>query len=326
MDVLSDVLRAVRLTGAVYFDIHAQAPWVAETPGASVVCAGVMPEFEHVIALHVMLDGWAWAQLADESQPPIRLDAGDAIIFPRGDAHFLGTERGKRSTPNLELYRRPRNTPLPYVLAEFGGSGEKANFGCGFLGCDIRPYNPVIDALPRVLHLRRIDGQSNLTFDLMRVALQETETPRAGGETIRAKVSELMFMHAVRQYIDSLPEESIGWLAGLRDRHIGAALRAIHGSAARPWTLDTLAREVGMSRSTFAERFSEVMGTSAMHYLSSWRLQLAAALLDRPGMLIAKVAAEVGYESEAAFNRAFKRQVGVPPGAWRKRARTGSIT
>ena len=324
MDVLSDVLRAVRLTGAVYFHIHARAPWIAETPGAPVISAGLMPEFEHIIAFHVMLEGWAWAQLADESQPPILLEAGDAIIFPRGDAHFLSTERGKRSRPNLEMYKHRKNAPLPYVFLEYGGAGEKANYGCGFLGCDVRPYNPVIDALPRVLHVRRSDAHGSLTFDLMRVALQETATPRAGGETIRAKVSELMFMNAVRQYIDELPEQSTGWLAALRDRHVAAALNAIHARPADPWTLDSLAREVGMSRSTFAERFTAVIGTSAMQYLGNWRLQLAAALLDRPGTRVANVAAEVGYESEAAFNRAFKRQVGVPPGAWRKRARTNS--
>jgi transcriptional regulator GlxA family with amidase domain len=152
----------------------------------------------------------------------------------------------------------------------------------------------------------------------MRVALQETESPRAGGETILSKLSELMFLQAVRQHIDSLPSESTGWLAALRDRNIGDALRLMHGAPAENWTLDSLAREVGLSRSVFAERFALIMGTPAMHYLSNWRLQLAAKLLERQSMSIAQAAAEVGYESEAAFNRAFKKQVGAPPGAWRR--------
>ena len=153
---------------------------------------------------------------------------------------------------------------------------------------------------------------------LLRLAVDETGTRRAGGETVLAKLSELMFVEIVRRYIDGLPEDSPGWLSGLRDRHVGAALSLMHGRPAEPWTLDSLAREIGMSRTTFAERFTQYVGDSPMHYLGRWRLQVAAGLLERQGMNIAQAAAEVGYESEAAFNRAFKKEVGVPPGAWRR--------
>jgi AraC-like DNA-binding protein len=321
MDVLSDVLREVRLTGAVYFDVHAGAPWVASTPGSASICAGVMPEFDHVIGFHVVLDGRGWAQLIDQSQPAMCLDVGDAVIIARGDGHSISSEVGTHAVPNADLYRRPASEALPFVLHEFGGHGEKARFVCGFLGCDVRPYNPVLEALPRILHVRRSSAAGILTFDLMRTALEESQQPRAGGQAILAKISELMFLHAVRQYIDSLPEESTGWLAGLRDRHVGAALRAMHAQPAQPWTLDSLGREAGLSRTAFATRFVEVMGMPAIQYLSKWRLQVAAGLLDRQGMSIARIADAVGFGSEAAFNRAFKREVGAPPGAWRRRSR-----
>jgi AraC-like DNA-binding protein len=321
MDVLSDVLREMRLTGAVYFDVHAGAPWIATTPGSASICEHVMPEFEHVIAFHIMMDGNAWAQLTDEPESALYLDAGDAVIVPRGHSHIVSSERDDRAEPDLNMYRRAPLDALPFVFNQFGGQGEKARIICAFLGCNLRPYNPVLEALPPMLHVKRASAAGSLTFDLMRVALEESQQPRAGGETILAKVSELMFLHAVRQYIDSLPADSTGWLAALRDRYVSAALRAMHAKPAEAWTLDTLGREAGLSRTAFATRFSEVMGMPAIQYLSNWRLQLAAGLLDRQGMSIAQIAADVGFGSEAAFNRAFKRQVGMPPGAWRLRNR-----
>ncbi len=323
MDVLSDVLRAVRLTGAVYFDVRARAPWVAESPATPSICNSVMPESEHVIAFHIMLDGECWAQLADESEPAIRLQAGDAVIFPQGEDHYMATEPGRRSEPVMEMYYRPLDRALPFVITEFGGDGEEARFVCGYLGCDARPFNPILDALPRTMHVRAASTGGALTNDLIRVALQEHEAPRAGGETILSKLSELMFMQAVRQHIDGLTPQAKGWLSGLRDRHIAIALRLMHAKPEENWTLEGLAREAGMSRSAFAERFAEVMGVPPMHYLANWRLQRAARLLEQPSMSIAQAAAAVGYESEAAFNRAFKKQVGMPPGAWR-RARNGA--
>jgi AraC-like DNA-binding protein len=321
VDVLADVLRAVRLTGAIYFDVNAGAPWIAETPPISSICAKVMPEFEHVISFHIMLHGTCWAQLGDESQAAIRLEDGDAVIFAHGDGHVMSSEQGRRSTPSLDMYYRPSDRALPFVLSELGGNGEKSRFVCGYLGCDARPFNPLLDALPRQLHVKGSNTGGQLIHHLIGAALEETESPRAGGETMLSKLSELMFLQAVRQQIDSLPPESTGWLAALRDRNVGAALRLMHGRPAEPWTLDSLAREVGLSRSVFAERFTQLMDAPAMHYLSNWRLQVAANLLKQERLSIAQVAAEVGYESEAAFNRAFKKQVGAPPGAWRRARR-----
>ena len=176
MDVLSDVLRSVRLTGAIYFDVHAGAPWVAETPPVSSICDRVMPEFEHVIAFHIMLQGWCWAQISDLSEPAIRLESGDAVIFAAGDPHFMGTERGRRSSPDMDLYFRPNDRPLPFTLKQLGGSGEKARFVCGYLGCDAHPFNPILNALRRQMHVQGSSVGGTLTRDLISVAFARERT------------------------------------------------------------------------------------------------------------------------------------------------------
>ncbi len=210
MDVLSDVLRAIRLTGAVYFDVQAHAPWVAETPPVSSICAEVMPDFEHVIAFHIVLEGCCWAQMTDDTASAVRMEAGDAVIFVDGDAHVMSAERGQRATPDLNLYRGLKNRPLPFVFSEFGGDGDRTHLVCGYLGCDARPFNPILDALPRMLLVHANEEGINLTLNLIRAALQESERPRAGGETILSKLSELMFLQALRQHIDGLPPEATG--------------------------------------------------------------------------------------------------------------------
>ena len=318
MDVLSDVLSAIRLTGAIYFEIRARAPWVAASPSVAEIATRVMPGFEHVIAFHFLLDGAGFAQLADGSEPPVRLEQGDAIVFAGGDAHFVSSECGIRGEPNLNYYYAPKDRSLPFVIHAPGGEGDSARLVCGFVGCDAGPFNPIVDVLPRILRVQSPPEHGTLSHELIRVALRETERPRAGGETFLAKASELLFLQALRQYAEGLPPEATGWLAGLRDPHLGAALRLMHGRLAEPWTLETLARSVGVSRSVFSDRFTHVMGVPPMQYLGNWRLQVAARLLLRENMNIAQAAAAVGYESEAAFNRAFKRRVGMPPGAWRR--------
>ncbi len=321
MDVLSEVLRAVRLTGAIYFDVTARAPWVAETPALSTICHQVMPDFESVIAFHIMLDGGCWAQIGDESEAPLWFGEGDAILFPQGDGHLMGSEPGRRSEPDYSLYYRPDDRPLPFVLKEMGGDGEPARFVCGYLGCDARPFNPLLSALPRLIHVRCRPGERDPTLDLIRMSIAESEQPRAGGETVLAKLSELIFVQGLRRYVDEQPPESQGWLSGLRDPHVGQALARIHGRPAEDWTLDRLAKEVGASRSVLSERFAHYVGEPPMRYLTRWRMQLASRALESPATTLAQAATEVGYQSEAAFNRAFKKVVGVPPGEWRRRRR-----
>lgn len=319
MDVLSDVLRAVRLTGAIFFDVEARSPWVAQTPAAWKFGRAVMPQSEHVIVFHVLTRGSCWAELIDGSAPPIRLNAGDLICLPNGDEHVFGSVAGMRAEPELAQYRRPIGGRLPFpVWVNEGGGPETCHFVCGYFGCDARPFNPLLEALPRMVHSPISRETQAWLSTLVRVAIQESEHASAGGETMLAKLAELMFVEVIRKYIHDLPDNSRGWLSGLRDRHVGAAFRLIHARPSEAWTLDTLAREVGLSRSAFAARFHDLVGLPPMQYLARWRLQLAAHLLEGNGVSIAAAATEVGYESEAAFNRAFKKVVGLPPGAWRR--------
>lgn len=321
MDVLSDVLREVRLTGALYFDLHPRAPWVAATPPASSLCGRVMPGFERIILFHVILEGSAWAYLEDDSLEPIRLEPGDIIICAGSKPHYMGSEPGLSGNAELDVYRYPWDRSLPYVVREMGGDGAQAHIACGYFGCDAGPFNPILSALPEMFKVSVRGEDGELIQKLIALALQETQRPRAGGESLLSRLSELMFLHAIRRYIDTMPQESTGWLAGLRDPQVRKALRLMHGSPARAWTLEALASESDTSRSALAEHFTRVMGMPPMHYLASWRLQLAAGLLNRPGLSIERVAERVGYESAASFSRAFKRRVGMSPGEWRRRQR-----
>jgi AraC-like DNA-binding protein len=319
VEILSDVLRAIRLSGALFFDVEATATWVAETPAMPKIASLVMPDAEHVIGFHAVMSGSCWAELGDGSAPAVRLSAGDVIILPGGVQHSLCSAPGMRAEPDLSLYYRPTDRPLPFVLKT--GSGEApggVRFVCGYLGCDAKPFNPLLDALPDVIHARgQADGVG--VGQLIRMALSESKSGRDGSEIMLARLSELLFVEVLRGYVDTLVDGSRGWFSGLRDRHVGAALRLIHGRPTEAWTLDSLAREVGLSRSVFAERFTHYVQIAPMHYLGRWRLQLAARLLELPGVNISEVSRKVGYESEAAFNRAFKKLMGTPPGVWRKR-------
>jgi AraC-like DNA-binding protein len=319
MDVLSDVLRTVRLTGAVYFDIDASSPWVGESPDTSRIAAAVMPGVEHIVSFHAVMSGSCWAALGDGSAPPLRLDAGDIVIFPGGAPNVMSSSLGARGEPDMAMYYRPIDKPLPFTLLHGGGGGEdRTRFVCGYLGCDARPFNPLLAALPPMVCTRKPPDGDGWVTDLIRVALSEGGSTRAGRETVLAKLSELMFVEAIRRYLESLPADSRGWLSGLRDQHVGEALRLIHARPAENWTLDGLSRKVGLSRTIFADRFTHYVEVSPMQYLARWRLQLASRLLEQSGASVARAAIEVGYESEAAFNRAFKKFVGVPPGTWRK--------
>lgn len=218
----------------------------------------------------------------------------------------------------MAMYYRPIDEQLPFNLVHGGDGDERTRFVCGYLGCDARPFNPLLATLPPLLVVPRPPDESNWIIDILRLTLSEGSSRRAGGETILAKLSELMFVEVLRRYLAEQPADSRGWLSGLRDLHVGETLRLLHSRPAEDWTLERLAQAVGLSRSILASRFTHYVEIPPMQYLARWRLQLAARLLERPGVSIAQAAAEVGYESEAAFNRAFKRFVGVPPGTWRK--------
>ena len=322
-DTLSEVLRAVRLTGAVFFSVDAAAPWVAEEPSSIEIAPFIMAGVEHVMEYHVVTAGSCWGGLPGEQ--PLRLEAGDVIVFPHGDSHVISSAPGMRSAPDLEPFRRADQARLPISLQLDGGGDERSKLICGFLGCDARPFNPLLTTLPRVLHLPRRSAEDGVLEQLVKLALAESLAARAGGECVLARLSELLFVEVVRRYIAALPPENVGWLAGLRNESIGRVLGKLHARPAHPWSLDELAREVGVSRSVLAERFAHFVGIPPMQYLAQWRMQLAASLLASSSIGLSEIADRVGYGSEAALSRAFKRWVGMPPAEWRRGKRADLV-
>ncbi|HYZ32227.1 MAG TPA: AraC family transcriptional regulator [Crenalkalicoccus sp.] len=310
-DPLSDVLQAVRLRGAVFYWVEAAPPWAAVSPPAREIAAKVMPGADHVMEFHLLVEGACWAGLLGAA--PERAEAGDVVVFPQGDAHcFRSALDLPPPPPGFPPGERPS---LPIVMRHGTGTVAAARFVCGYLGCDARPFNPLLAALPRMLRVPSGEGPLR---ELMRLAVAETATPRPGGEALRARLAEMMFVEAVRLHLARVPREAVGWLAALREPQVAGALALLHGWPAQRWTLEVLAREVGLSRTLLHERFTRFVGLPPMQYLARWRVQLAATRMAQGGDKVAAIALEVGYESEAAFNRAFKRLVGVPPAAWRR--------
>ncbi len=315
IDPLSDVLRAVRLRGAVFFTVEGTAPWVAEAPAACTVGPHIMPGVEHVIEYHVIARGSCWAGLLD--QPPIELVEGDVLLFPQGDPHVMSSAPGMRKPPGPEYYRTEYHE-LPISISTGARGDARTELVCGFLGCDARPFNPLLATLPRLLRVPRQVAPGALLDQLVRLAVSESATRNPGSQSVLARLSELLFIEVVRRYVTTLPPEQTGWLSGLRDEHVGRALATLHERPGQAWSLDDLAKEAGLSRSMLAERFAHYVGVPPMKYLAQWRMQLAASLLTGSTMGIAEIAERVGYGSEAALSRAFKRLVGVAPSAWRR--------
>jgi AraC-like DNA-binding protein len=317
MDPLSDVLRAVRLTGAFFFDVRATDPWVAETPRGQSVVAAMFPGSEHLISYHLILDGSCWIRL--DGEPDMQLVAGDIVVMPHGDTHVLSSTPGLRRSPEMKMYRMPKDGRLPISIAVGGASNVGTHFVCGFIGCDARPFNPLLAALPRIFRLGdHLGGALGAYFQF---ALAESEGSRLGAAGVLNRISELMFVDGVRRYLESLPSDRTGWLAGLRDPFVGRALTTLHRDPGRAWTLESLAKHVALSRSALAERFAQFVGQPPMQYLMNWRMQIAANRLRSTSDGVAAVAGRVGYESEAAFSRAFKKVVGASPSDWRTRQR-----
>jgi AraC-like DNA-binding protein len=323
-DVLSDLLRSVRLRGVLFYYVNGSRNWAAEAPASREIAAAVMPDSEHVMEYHVVTRGSCWAAIVGEA--PVRLETGDIVLFPHGDPHVMSSAPGMRARADVQSYYQ-KTEQLPFTLQLDGVEGPppiasddgcSATLVCGFLGCDLRPFNPLIATLPRLLHLRSAPNHG-WTAELMREAVTESRSKRPGGEAMLERMSEMMFVDAVRRYVETLPADSRGWLAGLRDRFVGRALALMHDAPATEWTVDELGRRVGLSRSALHERFIEVIGQPPMQYLTNWRMQVGAALLRDTNATVASVAQDVGYDSEAAFARAFKRLVGRPPAAWRRR-------
>ena len=323
-DILSDLLRSVRLRGVLFYYVSGSRNWAAEAPASRDIAAAVMPDSEYVMEYHVVCRGSCWGGIVGEA--PVRLETGDVVLFPHGDPHVVSSAPGMRAPVDVPSYFQSKAEQLPFSLhldiveglqPVASDDGDEVTLVCGFLGCDVRPFNPLIATLPRLLHLRSAENHG-WTAEFMRQAVGESRNKRPGGEVMLERMSEMMFVDAVRRYIDTLPEESRGWLAGLRDRFVGRALALMHDAPATEWTVDELGRRVGLSRSALHERFAEMIGQPPMQYLTNWRMQVAATLLRDSNATVTSVAQDVGYHSEAAFARAFKRLVGSPPAAWRR--------
>ncbi|MBS7725644.1 AraC family transcriptional regulator [Pseudomonas lalucatii] len=318
MDTLSDVLAAVRLCAVSFLHAEFTAPWCIAAQVVPEDCRPLGAVPAHIIAYHYVVDGQLYLELPGE--PPLALQAGDMVLLPRNDAHRLTSALGLRAAPVEELIQTGDSPGLARL--RYGGGGAASHVICGFLGCEVAD-NPLLATLPAMLRVRVDDGPTGAWVEQsFHLAAAEFAAARLGSITVLNKLAELLFVEAVRHHLASLPTEQTGWLAGLRDPFVGKGLALLHGRLAAPWTTAALAREVGLSRSAFAERFSKLIGQPPMSYLAHWRLQLAAARLRDSGDSLAQIAYGIGYESEAAFNRAFKREFGLPPATWRKRHAT----
>jgi AraC-like DNA-binding protein len=255
-------------------------------------------------------------QIQAEGSEAIEVRTGEIVLLPHNDSHCFGSELNLAPVPAGEVIQPPQDGGLARIV--HGGGGEGTQLLCGFLGCDT-PFSPLLAGLPKMLKLDVKTTASGAWIEsTFRFAASEIAAGRLGSSTVIAKLSELLFVEAVNQFVANLPAERRGWLAGLRDPQVGRALASIHARPTEEWTAESLAHEVGMSRSAFAQHFSSLVGQPPMQYLATWRMHLAAQRLREGRNSVAQIAFGIGYDSEAAFSRAFKRQFGTSPGTWRR--------
>lgn len=316
MDVLSEVLRAFALKGAVFYNAEFSAPWCFRSPRSQAVAPHLGQEAAHVIIYHLVVAGAAWARLEDGQRT--ELAPGDIVIFPHGDPHLMGNGR-PASDPVDNGRELERILTHGLGLARMGGGGDVTKFVCGYMVCDPQVGRLVLAGLPPLLKLNiRHDPAGVWLENSIRFSVESAGSLEAGAEAVLAKLSEALFAETLRRYINQLPPAQTGWLAGVRDPEVGKAIGLLHREPARKWTIEELAAEVGVSRTVLAERFRQYLGEPPIGYLTRWRLQLGARALASSNKSVAEVAAQVGYDSEAAFNRAFKREFGSPPARFRR--------
>jgi AraC-like DNA-binding protein len=313
MDTLSEILRSVRLKGGIFLDGRFTAPWSVTSEITAEDVRAYMPEPEEICGLHYVIEGRLFCEI--EGEPTLEVNAGELLLLPRGDAHVLSDAPGQTPIMGRDITLPPGANGLARI--HYGGGGEYTHIICGYLGNEER-RNPLISTLPRMLKVNIAEGASRDWVESSVVyGAQQLTQGLLASSAVMARLSELLFVEAVRAYADALSERERNWLAGLKDPHVGRALALIHDRLNHDWTADELAREVGVSRSVLAERFTATVGEPPMRYLTLSRMQLAKELLRQGRRSIPQIAVDVGYEAEAAFNRAFKREVGAPPAAWR---------
>lgn len=316
MDVLSDVLRTIRLEGALFLHADLGAPWCFNVPKGVDIAQVLKPGAQELAIFHLIMKGQCWAQV--QGGEPIRLSQGDLVVIPHGDTHVVGSglQHAAVAVANVIQPRVPELARIRY-----GGDGEQTLVACGWFAYEAGVSQMLIEQLPRLfsIHLRDRPAGSWIEQSVHFV-LEAGASSTPGSDSVVAKIAEVLLTEAVRGYIESIPTGHVGWLAGLRDAHAGRCLALMHAEPGRDWSIDSLAQEIHTSRSVLAERFTAAVGVSPMHYLARWRMVLAAGLLRNQQGALARIAEQVGYGSEAAFIRAFKREYGVSPGVWRKRA------
>jgi AraC family transcriptional regulator, alkane utilization regulator len=315
-DLLSDLLGNMHLSGVVLFRTLFREPWGLISPAASDLSRMLSFRTEHIIPFHIIAEGGCWLELKNRGR--VWLEAGDAVLLPYGDQHILC---GRQEAVNVPAERLLPPPPWPDILfVEHDGAGGRTEIICGFLQCDEMLFHPLLRHLPEVMHVSPGSNQADdwLASTIRHTAL-EAILGAPGGRSMLPRLTELMFVEILRKHMQSLSADEVGWFAAVNDPIVGMALKWLHRSPLDEWNVDRLARLVGVSRTALAERFKHFLDMPPMHYLTYWRLQLAAQRLkvsDTPMKCIASLA---GYESEAAFSRAFKRHFGLPPVDWRRR-------
>lgn len=318
MDALSSVLKSVRLEGAVYLDAEFTAPWCVQAKYGLASVRRRLAGAEHVVFFHFVDEG-RFEVHAGDGAGKLEVTAGDLILFPQDDRQLMGSDLQLAPVEAQALAGSGAGRDAEILQIRHGGGGAATRLVCGYLACSRSVCRPLFEALPRVVRIPIGDGPAAaLLRELLRVGVRESAAARPGAGSMLAKLSELMFVEAMRRYAEMLPPQGKGWLAGVRDAHVGRALALLHAEPGRAWTVDQLARKVALSRSALAERFAALLGEPPMQYLMRWRLALASQALRSGGERISRVAERSGYESEAAFSRAFKREFGMPPAAWRR--------
>lgn len=314
MDAFLDILRSMRLTGGIFLDAEFTAPWCVSSQVGPEDCRPYVPEPRNIIAYHYVSAGRLLLQV--EGQPPIPVGQGEIVVLPRNDEHLLASAPNLRPVSAHGLIQPAPDGGLARIV--HGGGGECTRIICGFLGCETQ-NEPILGVLPMVLKLDVTQGPSGGWIESsFRFAAQELMAGRIDSPAVLARLAELLFLEAVRRYLASLGADGEGWPAGMRDPVVGRALALMHARLAERWTTEKLAREAGLSRSAFAAHFTCLMGEPPMHYLARRRMQLASQRLKETRASVAQIAFDVGYDSEAAFNRAFKREFAMPPAAWRR--------
>jgi AraC-like DNA-binding protein len=321
MDVLSTVLKTVKLEGTLFYNAEFSAPWSVRSPATCLLAHYVSAEPRHVILYHLLTQGQAYVAVGDGER--VELSAGDIVVFPHGDAHTMGNGRDVPSRDYEKMLQEVLSQGLK--PASMGGGGELTKFVCGYLACDPHLCKSFLGGLPPVFKVNiGNDSSGQWLKNSILFSVGQAVGSHAGSEIIVAKLSEALFAETLRRYVDSLPPGHTGWLAGARDPDVGKALALMHRQPSQQWTIAELAAEVGVSRSVLAERFRHFLGVPPMAYLTSWRLQLSAQMLTSTSRGVAQIAGEVGYESEPAFNRAFKREFGAPPARYRLKAKVAA--